>query len=132
MVGTLAIAANTNYSFIPDETFVMPAGRQLRLYKLDNYSDPFDRSFAADHKRVEFLNRVTLFVYKTVSDRALQAQYNEFYLAYSASRDREMRDAWVDYWSKVALGAVVPPLVLLMLGAALGWIFAGFSRRQHS
>jgi hypothetical protein len=86
---------------MPDET--------SSFYKLDNYFDQFDRPFVNDHKRVEFPNNVTLFVYKTVSQRAAQAKSNEFYQTYSAPRDGEIRAARVDYWSKVALGAVAPP-----------------------
>ncbi|OKO69373.1 hypothetical protein AC630_37060 [Bradyrhizobium sp. AS23.2] len=99
------------------------------FYKLDNYFDRFDASFKANHKQVEFPNNVTLFVVTSIPDAVVEVKAKEFYQSYSAPRDGEMRAAWLDYWSKVAMVAVAPPLALLGLGLVLGWIFAGFKRQ---
>lgn len=126
VASTFAFFALSNGTLIPSQAFVMPNATS-GFFKLENLFDQFDASFKANHRAVEFPNSVTLFVVNSVPDSVVREKAADFYKIYSEPRSVEMWSARLDYWAKVSLGAFAPPFLVLVIGALVGWIIAGFA-----
>ena len=118
VIGVGVVAFQMSPTLQPAE-FVMPDATSGFL-KLDNVFEQFAPAFQAVHSKVEFPNKVTLFVHNSVPEATLKAQAPEFFTIYSAPRADELTKARFSFWTSALLVAAFPSLGILLLGSLVG------------
>ena len=127
LIGSAIWAYNVMQStWLPAHVYFIPDATG-ELYQLEN---PF-RTHELEsklHTKFVYDHNVTLYVHTSVSKEVSEAKRSSFEKTYVTTRPAELRENHRRELRDVALVAVIPPVVVFVIGYALGWAFAGFRR----
>ncbi len=84
------------------------------------------------HIEFDGLAGVTLFALSETPEEELKRRAKEVYPLAVELRTALVREKRIGQIRNTLGAAIIPPIVMLLLGLAVGWVVAGFRRRQTS
>jgi hypothetical protein len=122
LVAAVSFESITN-PYLSTRSYILP-DQTLKPYLSDSPYVAFD--IQKSHTEMEFPNEVKVYAHPSISVDSLSAWAREFAREYVQPREKERaQKRWEIFFTAVGWAAGVP-VMLLIFGLALRWVFAGF------